>query len=207
MFLDYLPHPLPENWLISEIDQDNEYLEFLGHNGEFLVSIMKHEYDNPEKPYYLSLSQLKGILGRYDFESLEWPEWFKSSKESVESALTLMEWINDNCSKFIPLTLEVWICVGTEDQKDIIQRYFEDVAVNHDDANQGYLYSRLSLTRTSATYSVAAIERILHFLKTVDLPFHEFKGGLLTNEKFQLIDDLRPSIAECIKSQQYEAIC
>ena len=204
MFLDYLPHPLPENWLIGELDQDNEYLEFLGHHGEFLVSIMKHEYDNPEKPYFLNLSQLTGILGRYDFESLEWPEWFEDKKEALESALGLMKWINDNYINFLPVTLEVWMSVGTEDQKDIVQRYFEDVSVSNDDTNQCYLYSRLSLTRTSSNYSEAAIERILHFLKTVALPYNDFKGGLLTNENFQLIEDMRPNIVERIKSQQYE---
>lgn len=206
MFLDHLPDTLPENWFIGELDQDNEYLELLGHNEEFLVSIMKHEYDNPDKPYYLNLSQLKGILARNDFESLEWPEWFENEKEAWESALRLMKWINNYYIKFLPLTLEVWMSIGTEDQRDIVQRYFEDVAVSHDDADQGYLYSRVSLTRTSLTFSEAAIERIFHFLKTVKLPLHQFKGGLLTNENFQIIDDLRPSIDEFIKSHPYETI-
>ena len=94
--------------------------------------------------------------------------------------------------------------VGTENQKDIVQRYFENVLVSHDDTNQCYLYSRVSLTRTSLTYSEAAIDRILHFLKTVELSYNEFKGGLLTNENFQLIEDLRPNIVERFKSQQYE---
>lgn len=199
MFLNHLPHPLPGNWLIGELDQDNEYLELLGHNDEFLMSIMKHEYDNPAKPYFLNLSQLKGILGRYEFESLDWPEWFEAEKEALESGLKLMDWINENYPKFLPVTLEVWMSVGTEEQQDIVQSYFEEITVGHDGANQAYLFSRVRLTRTSSNFSEAAIEVILHFLNTVAMPFHEFKGGLLTNEKFQLIEDLRPSIAEHFK--------
>ena len=204
MFLNHLPHPLPENWLIAELDQENDYLELLGHHGEFLVSIMKHEYDNPEKPYFLNLSQLKGILGRYDFESLEWPEWFQAEKEAMASALKLLEWINDNYINFLPVTMEVWMSVGTEDQKDKVQTYFEEITVGQFGSNQSYLFSRVRLTRTSSNYSEAAIERILHFLQTLKLPFEEFKGGLLTNENFLLLEDLRPNIVERIKSQHYE---
>ncbi|WP_339865377.1 hypothetical protein [uncultured Algoriphagus sp.] len=160
MFLDYLPHPLPENWLISEIDQDNEYLEFLGHNGEFLVSIMKHEYDNPKKPYYLSLTQLKGILGRFDFESLDWPEWFQAEKEALESALKLMEWINQNYGTFDPVTNYVLVSLGTEERIDSIRRHFDGRIMVQEFQNRKLVFREVNLTWGADSHAEAALKAI-----------------------------------------------
>ncbi|UZD22286.1 hypothetical protein PBT90_02350 [Algoriphagus halophytocola] len=203
MFLNHLPHPLPENWLIGELDQDNEYLELLGHNEEFLLSIMKHEYDNPAKPYFLNLSQLKGILCRYDFESLDWPEWFKSPKDGVESAIRLMEWINLNYGTFDPVSNSVLVSLGTEDRVDSIRAHFGGRVMVQEFQNRKLVFREVNLTWGAASHSEAALKAIILFYETQGFDTTDLTVGFLTNEKFQLIDDLRPAILEQLKKVPY----
>jgi len=191
---DYLPQSLPENWIIIEIDEANEYLEFSGFNGEFLVSGMAHPEDNPSKPYFLSLSQLKGIIGRYDFENLNWPEWHKNPNDALKSAMDLMEWMNQNYSSFIPLTSEVWVSLGSIDQLELIQKYFEDELVSQEFQGQKLIFKPLNLSWGSSSYSESAIRTICHFIENSSLCTDNLTAGILTNERFQFIEDVRDEI-------------
>jgi hypothetical protein len=42
MYKKYLPDVLPDRWALSELDEENCYLEFLSFNGEYLVPVMEH---------------------------------------------------------------------------------------------------------------------------------------------------------------------
>lgn len=191
---DYLPQSLPENWIFTEIDEVNEYLEFTGFNGEFLVSVMAHPEDNPSKPYFLSLSQLKGILHRYDFENLNWPEWHATPNDALKSALDLMKWMNENYQSFIPLTLEVWVSLGSIDQLELIQKHFKDELVSQEFQGQQLIFKPLNLTRGSSSYSESAIRTICHFIENSSISPDNLTTGILTNERFQLIEDVRAEI-------------
>jgi len=196
MYTDHLPELLSGNWVIAELDEANEYLEFLGYEEEFLISVMPHPEENPSLPYFLSLSQLKGILGRYDFESLDWPEWHVSAKEAIGSALLLMEWINRHYESFSPLTLEVYVSVGTVDELDLLRGFFEDELAVHDFEGQALVFRKVRLLRGAEDYAASAIATICHYAESCNVADDEVKGGLLTNERFQLIEDLRPAIRE-----------
>ncbi|MEB2777456.1 hypothetical protein SYJ56_19230 [Algoriphagus sp. D3-2-R+10] len=202
MSLSYLTDTLPENWLIGELDQDNEYLELLGHDGEFLVSIMNHEYDNPGKPYFLNLSQLKGILGRYDFESLGWPEWYKEAKDAVNSALKLMEWINQNYGTFDPVTNYVLVSLGTEDRIDSIRTHFYGRIMVQEFQQRKLAFGEVNLTWGASSHSEAAIKAIVMFYESQGFDTEDLMVGYLCNEKFQLIEDLRPAVLHQIKKSQ-----
>ncbi len=199
---DYLPQSLPKNWIITEIDEVNEYLEFTGFNGEFLVSIMAHPEDNPSEPYFLSLSQLKGILHRYDFEKLNWPEWHEKPNDTVKSAMDLMEWMNQNYSSFIPLALEVWISLGSTDQLEVIQKHFEDKLVSQEFQGQQLVFKPLNLSWGSSSYSESAIRTLCHFLENCSLCTDNLTAGILTNERFQFLEDLRPVICSHLNQIQ-----
>lgn len=199
MYTDHLPESLPGNWIIAELDEANEYLEFLGFEGEFLISVMPHPEENPSLPYFLSLSQLKGILGRYDFESLDWPEWHQSAKEGTGSALLLMEWINRHYESFCPLTLEVYVSVGTGDQLDLLSRFFEDELAVHDFEGQALVFRKVRLLFGAEDYAASAIATICHYAESCNISADEVTGGQLTNERFQLIEDLRPAIRERLR--------
>jgi hypothetical protein len=199
MYTEHLPESLPENWIIAELDEDYEYLEFLGFDGEFLISIMPHPEENPSLPYFLTLSQLKGILGRYDFDNLVWPVWHGNPAEAVRSAVELMEWINRNYGSFIPLATEVFLSVGTVDQLDQLRGYFRDELVVHDFEGQQLVFRKAKLLRGAEDYAASAIETIYRYAESCNVAVDEIKGGLLTNERFQLIEDLRPVIKERLR--------
>ncbi|WP_075351370.1 hypothetical protein [Algoriphagus marinus] len=202
MYKNHLPETLPVNWMIAECDEANGYLEFLGFKDEFLVSVMESSYDNPSQPFHLSMSQLKGILSRYDFENLMWPEWFKTAQEAIASAIALMNWINQNWENFYPVTLEVLVSLGTEKQLPILRGYFEGELIIHNFSNETLIFRKVNLLRGLASYSESAIETICHFFESYNLKIEEVKGGLLTNEKFQLIEDLRPAVLDKLKINQ-----
>ncbi|MDP3201309.1 MAG: hypothetical protein Q8M62_15855 [Algoriphagus sp.] len=191
---DYLPQSPPENWIITEIDEANEYLEFSGFNGEFLVSVMAHPEDNPSKPYFLSLSQLKGILHRYDFENLNWPEWHATPNDALKSAFDLMKWMNENYQSFIPLTLEVWVSLGSIDQLELIQKHFKDELVSQEFQGQQLIFKPLNLSWGSSSYSESAISTLCHFIENSSISPNNLTAGILTNERFQLIEDVRAEI-------------
>lgn len=73
---------------------------------------MKDSYENPEEPFHLWMNPLKGILSRYDFENLDWPQWFAKQNDAVKSSLYLMNWMNENFSDFAPVTVEVFGLAG-----------------------------------------------------------------------------------------------
>lgn len=200
MYKSYLPHTLPENWKIGELDEKYGYLEFLGFDGEFLVSVMDQSNDNPSAPFNLSMNQLKGILHRYDFGKLDWPVWFESEKEAVDSALQLMIWITKHYSDFLPLTLEVLVSIGTEDQLDILRSYYKDGLSIHEYRGEVLVFRKVSLLYGSSCFEESAIQSICHFARSYNLTIEEVKGGLLTNEKFELIEDIRPEIINKLKS-------
>lgn len=199
MYKNYLPDPLPENWKVGELDEEYGYLEFLGFDGEFLVSVMEQSNENPYAPFHLSLNQLKGILHRYDFGKLDWPEWFESEKEAFDSALQLMIWINQNYSDFLPLTLKVLVSVGTEDQLDILQGYYKEGLSLHECRSEVLIFRKVSLLYGCSGFAESAIKSICHFAQCHNLIFDEVKGGLLTNEKYELIEDLRPKLHNHLK--------
>ena len=203
MYKNYLPDPLPENWKIGELDQKYGYLEFLGFDGEFLVAVMDQSNDNPSAPFNLFMNQLKGILHRYDFGKLDWPEWFESEKEAVDSALQLMNWITSHYSDFLPLTLEVLVSIGTEDQLDILRSYFRDDLRRHEYNGEKLVFRKVSLLHGSTCFEESAIHSICHFAHSHNLSSEEVKGGLLTNEKFELIEDIRTKINDHLNSTNH----
>ncbi len=200
MYKNYLPDPLPENWKIGELDEKYGYLKFLGFEGEFLVAVMAQANDNPSAPFHLSMNQLKGILHRYDFGKLDWPAWFESEREAVDSALQLMNWINQNYSDFLPLTLEVLVSVGTEDQLDILRGYYLDGLSLHEYRGEVLVFRKVSLPYGCTGFEESAIKSICHFAQCYNLLIEEIKGGLLTNEKYELIEDIRSEIINQLKS-------
>lgn len=199
MYKKHLPELLPENWILSDLDEKNGYLEFLGYEGEFLVSVMKHLDEYPSNPYFLCLNQMKGILGRYDFDSLGWPEWFEDPKEAMDSALKLMDWINQNYPDFVPVTNYVMVSLGTEDKIGSVLKHFGDPIEVHEFQNQKLVFREVNLTWGATTYSHAALNSIALFYELQGFPTQNLVVGYLTNEKFQFIEDLRPALLDQLK--------
>jgi len=203
MYKKHLPELLPENWKLSDLDEANGYVEFLGFDGEFLISIMKHLDEYPSDPYFLCLNQMKGILGRYDFDSLHWPEWFENPKEAMDSAFKLMEWINQNYADFVPLTQYVLVSLGTEDRINSVLNHFHDPVTVHEFQNQKLVFREVKLTWGATTHSEAALKAISLFYTTQRFDTENLVVGYLTNEKFQLIEDLRPAVLDQIKQRPF----
>jgi len=204
MYKSFLAETVPENWVIGELDEVYGYLEFLGFDGEFLISVMEHAYDNPSKPFFLSLSQTKGILERYDFEKLKWPDWFGTAEEAVKSAIQLLEWLNQNYKNFLPLTLEVWVSLGSADQLSQLEKYFDGNLVTHEYQAERLVFSKVSMLQNASSYAESAIQTIWRYAKCYNIPIEEITGGLLTNEKFDLIANLRPELIHRLNSKVYE---
>ncbi len=161
---------------------------------------MKDSYENPEEPFHLEMNPLKGIISRYDFENLDWPMWFDGRNDAVQSALDLMNWMNKNYSNFAPVTLEVYVSLGTEDQLPVIERYHQDKLIVHELEDNHLVFKKVNLLRGSWSYAESAIESLCHFAQNSNLNPSDLKGGILTNEKFQLLEDLRQELLEHYKS-------
>lgn len=200
MYTKHLPAELPDNWVIAENDEENDYIEFQGFDGEFLISIMKDSYENPEEPFHLCMNPLKGILSRYNFENLDCPQWFAKRNDAAKSSLDLMNWMNENYSDFAPVTVEVLVSLGTEEQLPIIKKYYEDQLIIHEMEGDRLVFKKVNLLRGSWSFSESAIESLSHFAKSSNLNPCDLKGGILTNEKFQLLEDLRPELQAHYKS-------
>lgn len=196
MYTKHLPAELPKNWIIAENDEENDYIEFQGFDREFLISIMKDSYENPEEPFYLEMNPLKGIISRYDFENLDWPQWFSKRNEAVKSSLGLMNWMNENYSDFAPVTVEVLVSLGTENHLPIIKKYYEEQLTIHEMEGRRMVFKKVNLLRGSSSYSESAIESLSHFAKSCNLNPFDLKGGIMTDEKFQLLEDLRPELVK-----------
>lgn len=201
MYSNYLPPSLPQNWVLAEIDQENNYIEFLGFDEELLVFIIAQTEDNPKEPYFLCLSQLQGMVGRYDFDSLEWPEWHPNEESAVQSAIKLMDWINQNYQNIDPVSNELYISLGTEEQLPILQKYYEEEIILHEFRGENLVFKKARLLSGSTSYSESAIQTISHFAKCYNLPVHEVKGGFLCNERFELIEDIRDDLATKLNMQ------
>jgi hypothetical protein len=199
MYKNHLPDTLPENWTIGDLDEANGYVEFLGFDGEFLISIMEHLDESPSEPFFLCLNQMKGILGRYDFDSLDWPEWFESAEEAISSALKLMDWIDLNYESFIPLTQEVFVSLDSHDQLGKLEKYFEGNLLTYNYLGQHLVFRKVSLHQNALSHEKSAIQTICNYAESLKIPIEEICGGLLTNEKFKLIEDLRPKIKQQLK--------
>ena len=206
MYSNYLPPTLPKNWILAEIDEENEYIEFLGFDKELLVSIMAQPTNNPSEPHFICLSQLKGILGRYDFENLDWQEWHPTEEAAVESAIKLMAWINQNYNDIDPISSELFISLGTKEQLPILQKYFEEKLVIHEYRGENLVFKKARLLGGSTSHSESAIQSLSHFVQGYKLPFHEIKGGLLCNEHFKLIEDIRFKLFEHLKQINYKPL-
>lgn len=203
MYKTHLPELLPENWILSDLDEANGYVEFLGCDGEFLISIMKHVDEYPADPYFLTLNQMKGILGRYDFESLDWPEWFGDPKDAMDSVLKLMDWINQNYEDFDPVTNYVMVSLGTEDRLNSISRHFDGYITVQEFQNKRLVFREVQLTWGATSYSQAALRAIALFYEMKRFDTENLVVGYLCNEKFQLIEDLRPAVLDQIKKRLF----
>lgn len=62
------------------------------------------------------------------------------------------------------------------------------------------VFKKVNLLRGSRSYTDSAIESLSHFAKSSNLNLCDLKGGILTNEKFQFLEDLRPELQSHYKS-------
>lgn len=199
MYREHLPEKLPRNWKISDLDESNGYVEFLGFGGEFLISVMYHAGENPADPFFLNLNQMQGILSRYNFEDLGWPEWFGEPKEAVKSTLNLMDWINKNYGDFDPVTNYVMVSLGTEDRLGPITRHFNGLITVGEFQNQRLVFRQVELSWEAKTHAEAALKAIKLFYEIQGFDTENPVVGYLCNENYELIEDLRPSVLDTIK--------
>lgn len=203
MYKEHLPDLLPENWVLSDLDEANGYVEFLGFEGEFLISVMYHAEEYPADPYLLNLSQMKGILGRYNFENLDWPEWFGDTNEAIESALKLMDWMNQNYGTFDPVTNYVMVSLGKEERLNSISSHFDGYITVEEFQNRLLVFRQVHLTYGANTHAEAALRAIKLFYEIQGFDTKDLTVGYLTNEKFQLIEDLRPMVLDQIGKRNF----
>ena len=98
------------------------------------------------------------------------------------------------------MTLEVLVSVGTEAQLDILRSYYKEGLSIHEYRGEVLVFRRVSLLYGCTGFAESAIESICHFAQCYNLAIEEVKGGLLTNEKYELIEDIRPEILKNLKS-------
>lgn len=189
MYLSYLP-PIQSPWIISENDEEYNYLELTGYSGEFRVYLTEDHFDNPDKPYKLGLDQTKGILERFDYSTLETDSFYTTPKKAAEAMTKLIKSIAHNYKIFLPVTNEVFLALGDSRHLDSFQKIMGGEFKLGSYKGQSLVFRRVSLTRGSSSYEDSAIKSIRFLIDNSSFEERDFSDCFLCNKEFQWIDDI-----------------
>lgn len=186
MYHEFFPPALPANWFISDDDPDNNYIELLGFDGEFLVSISYEPDENSIKPYFLNLQQMKGAFQRYDYTSFGIGTWYSSSQAASMAAFDLLVLLNENYGKFLPVSQELWVSLGPSNEMEQVQKRFGGDLRIHD----GLVLKEI-LFHIMDEDLMATAKRIVHtYIHDFNVLEQHFEGGTIYNENNQKLYQL-----------------
>jgi hypothetical protein len=186
MYLSYLPPVLP-HWEIIENDEVYNYLELSGYSGEFRVYLTEDHYENPDNPYKLGFDQTKGILERYDYETLEVETLYSTPQEAAQALMILINSIADLYSEFLSVTNEVFLALGDARHFENFQKILGGEIKIAESNSQSLVFRKVSLTWGSISYEDVAIKSIRFLIEQSSFQANDFSDCFLSNEKFEWI--------------------
>jgi hypothetical protein len=190
MYKAFFPPALSPNWIITDDDPDNKYIELLGYGGEFLISISFEPDENEANPYFLNFQQMKGSFLRYDYTSFEISCWYPSPKSAAVAAMELIEIMHQNYSKFLPISHEVYVGLGPVSHLEKIQGSLGGVLKVFHVSGQELVFKQVLFMPQDHDLMVTASKIIKSYTTVFQVTKPEFIGGILCNENRQYLGRL-----------------
>lgn len=182
MYKAFFPTAICPNWKITDDDPDNKYIELLGYDGEYLISISHEPDENPEKPYFLNFQQLKGAFLRYDYTSFGIGCWYSSPKAAAVAATELMEILKNNYSKFLPISQEMFVGLGPSSQLEQMQISLGGMLMVSDAFGQELVFKQVLFMPQDHDLMVTAGRIIKSYTALFHVNEADFIGGILCSE-------------------------
>lgn len=182
MYKAFFPQAICANWTISDDDPDNKYIELLGFDGEYLISISYEADENEENPYFLNFQQMKGSFLRYDYTSFGMKTWYASPKAAVDAAIELMAIVREFYPKFFPISHEIYVGLGPSSQLEQIQRSLGGVLMVSDAFGQELVFKQVLFMPQDHELMVTAGKIIQSYTAFFQMCEADFIGGTLCNE-------------------------
>lgn len=190
MYQARFPQSIDPNWSISDDDPDNKYIELLGYDREFLISISFEPDENQAKPYFLNFQQMKGSFLRYDYTTFGISCWHPSSREAVFAAIELMELIKNNYPKFLPISHEMYVGLGPASEIDKVKNALGGEFLVSDAFGQALVFKQVQFKAQDFDLMETAAKIIKAYTSRFQVAEAEFIGGILCNEKTQYLGRL-----------------
>jgi len=182
MYKAFFPQAICANWIISDNDPDNKYIELLGFNGEYLISISYEVDENEANPYFLNFQQMKGSFLRYDYTSFGMKTWYVSPKAAVAAAIELMAIVGELYPNFLPVSHEMYVGLGPSSQLEQIQRSLGGVLMVSDAFGQELVFKQVLFMPQDHDLFVTAGKIIKSYTTSFQINEADFIGGTLCNE-------------------------
>lgn len=182
MYKAFFPKPICANWVISDDDPDNKYIELLGFDGEYLISISYEPDENEEDSYFLNFQQMKGSFLRYDYTSFGMKTWYASPKGAVTAAIELMAIVREFYPKFLHISHEMYVGLGPSSQLDQIQNALGGVLMVSNISGQELVFKQVLFMPQDHELMVTAGKIIQSYTTFFQISEADFIGGTLCNE-------------------------
>jgi hypothetical protein len=190
MYKAFFPQAICANWIISDNDPDNKYIELLGFNGEYLISISYEVDENEANPYFLNFQQMKGSFLRYDYTSFGMKTWYVSPKAAVAAAIELMAIVKELYPKFLPISHEMYVGLGPSSQLEQIQNALGGVLMVSTVSGQELVFKHIQFMPQDHDLMVTASTIIKSYATAFQVTESDFIGGILCNENGQYLGRL-----------------
>lgn len=182
MYKAFFPKPNCANWIISDDDPDNKYIELLGFDGEYLISISYEADENEENPYFLNFQQMKGAFLRYDYTSFGIQTWYASPKAAVDAAINLMEVVEELYPQLLPISHKMYVALGPSSKLDQIQNALGGVLMVSNVSGQELVFKLVQFMPQDYDLMVTAGKIIQSYTTFFQINEADFIGGTLCNE-------------------------
>lgn len=190
MYQAHFPPSIDPNWIISDDDPDNKYIELLGYDREFLILISFEPDENESKPYFLNFQQMKGSFLRYDYTTFGISCWHSSPKEAVSTATELMEVVKINYPKVAPVSHEMYVGLGLVSEIEKVKNALGGDLMVSDAFGQGLVFKQVQFIAQDSDLIETAGRIIKNYTSLFQVAEADFVGGILCNEKAQFLGKL-----------------
>lgn len=190
MYKVHFPSSIDSNWMISDDDPDSKYIELLGYDREFLISISFEPDENESKPYFLNFQQMKGAFLRYDYTTFGISCWHGSPREAVSNVIELMEVVNINYLKFAPVSQEMYVGLAPVSDIEKVKNIIGGELMVFDAFGEALIFRQVQFMSQDFDMIETAGRIIQNYTLMFGVTEAEFVGGILCNEEAHYLGKL-----------------
>lgn len=98
----FLPPFLPNDWDLAEFDEENNFIEFIRIDNDYLLVVSYNPTENPSNPYIIFSAQTKISADQMDYSQLNIDSMAKNPQEAIEKCIKVMHRINQKHNRTHP---------------------------------------------------------------------------------------------------------